>query len=136
MPCTFYYATCVDGNRWTPTGWMMAEPLRVWGADPVGEEPDWCCEQLKAAVAANAGIETVDHFEEAPPDLRLNLPDNRYGQQQYESQPVRFCPFCGAMIVFTKHLDVKAVETPVKSEPQMENHYEEAVREEQLNGRT
>ncbi len=106
--CVFYYATVVsvDGGTWGKVGEQCIEPLRVEEREPLGKEPNFCCEDLKHAKENHALY--FSFTDDGKACLRWNC------SYSY-SQPVdfNFCPFCSAQIVFVEHLKVKVVEVPV-----------------------
>lgn len=101
---TFYYAVCVKGNSWTPTGYKEIEPLRVEGEEPMGLDPVWCCDQLRNAFDWQNSWMMQSH--PWVQDIRVML---RLAQGE---APIRFCPFCGEEIILTHHLDVEVIEMP------------------------
>ncbi len=105
--CVIYYATVVESEyTWNRKGSVSIEPVQVWGEEPLGKVPEFCCTELKDAreyhlvTAGGAGF----YYREAL-DKKVN-----------------FCPFCGAKIVFKEHLKLKVIETPITRN---EYHYEE-----------
>ena len=114
--CTIYYAIVVDGNGWSSTGDNHAEPLRVEGKEPLGQEPDLCCEVMKAQY--NQGVRVRGGHNGARPFLGVP-----FLTEHYDSFRLEYCPFCGAKVEFRKHLDVKVVQTPIE-QPRYEHHYE------------
>lgn len=103
--CKIYYGTVVEetvSQRWTEIGSHSMEPIKVEGRDPIGKEPEFCCDSLKAEMKEyrisfyfRLGEEVGLHFNPSP------------GRQ------INFCPFCGAKIVFEEHLKLKVIETPI-----------------------
>jgi len=115
----FYYAVCVVGNRWSPTGQMSPEPLRVEGREPLGKEPEWCCAPFKRVVEEGQLLVKGHYGDRLVPDIRL-------GSQDREDPAVRFCPFCAAHVLWEHNLDLRVVESTYTPEPRMVNHYEVA----------
>ncbi len=117
--CTIYYATVVDVPGW-PNGDSRVEPLCVEGEEPLGREPDLCCEVMKAQY--NQGVRVQGGHDGAIPFLvpSVSHPDHAFRLEH--------CPFCGAKVEFRKHLDVKVVKTLVET-PRYDHHYEVAHRE-------
>lgn len=116
----FYYSKVIKGNRWSPTGWLTLEPLRVEGYEAIGKQPEFCCSRLESAVKHEsygtfAFIAPSSPWEN-PPYMALVIDNRNY-------DPISYCPYCGAEIEMRENLSVRIVETS-KTRIDFSNHYE------------
>ena len=93
--CKIYYATVIEAEEtWAIKGEKCVEPVRVEGRQPLGKEPEFCCEDLKAATKSwNLSIGD-EHISIAGYFPKFNFD---------------FCPFCGAKIVYISDLKLKTI---------------------------
>lgn len=103
--CTIYYATVVNSDAfdWSKPVKHHMEPVKVEGRDPLGKQPEFCCEDLRDAM----GNFTLS-FSFFKSEMSLN-----FGNNPLARNGVHFCPFCGAKILFKEHLKLKVIETPI-----------------------
>lgn len=104
--CKIYYGVVVEeaiAQKWSSIGSYNMEPIKVETREPLGKEPEFCCEQFKAEFEAN-NIHFYYRFGEEVGFMLIFARD----------KTIRFCPFCGAEIVFEEHLKLKVVATILK----------------------
>ena len=110
--CKIYYATVIESEgTWAGKDEKNVEPVTTLNRPPLGKEPEFCCEELKAAMEQSWGIDMRDDHLEISPHGSNN--------------PIRinFCPLCGAKIVFIPNLKLKVC----KYKQTYDAHYFEEV---------
>jgi len=110
--CKIYYMTVVEEQteRWSDVGSHSIEPVKVEGREPLGKQPEFCCPELKAEIDKY----NIGFFYRLGKKVGLQFPHS-------PGKNIRFCPFCGAKIVFKEHLKLKVIETPITRH---QYHYE------------
>ncbi len=105
--CKIYYGKVVDdgGAGWAGNGSCSMEPIKVEGREPLGKDPEFCCAELENEVKNY----TIDFYYRQGVECGFHIIAASPGQT------IRFCPFCGAQIVFKEHLKLQVIETPITS---------------------
>ena len=117
--CRFYYGTVIneEGDTWIPKYSHHIEPVWVWGEDPLGKNPEYCCEDMKYALE-NSLLTTRTDFPPALAFIRRSGP----GPSGYsDDHAIHFCPFCRAEMEFREHLKLKVIAV---SRTILDYHYE------------
>ena len=105
--CKVYYATVAAiGNK-------MNEPIRVEGQEPLGKLPEFCCKDLEDAVEASI-------FAAGGDSMYVYKWVNNCGRPWRD---IKFCPFCGAEIVYESDLTVRVVKA-IRTHSHESHHYE------------
>lgn len=101
--CTFHYSIIMESHDEYPkVGSKLVEPVSVEDREPLGKEPDFCCENMKKALDDYSLY--VRGFQGT---IALLFRDN----PNLPSVGICYCPFCGANIVFSENLKLRVCKT-------------------------
>ena len=107
--CTIYYATVVvAGGHWTSVGSISLEPVRVEEREPLGKEPEFCCDEFAEALNKHMLL-----FSVKEPKVELTRNSGGWISGSDNTQGIHFCPFCGAKIVCVSHLKLREISEPI-----------------------